>query len=228
MFANAKTKISMTRIGTPLVIASLIIASVYPACAGFTIGAPSKMLSQGPCLYSTQLQKSVSVRKSYLVKLSAATGGQLPVTSDVEAMYSNIKSVSYSVTVTAADDELWGIGSQPAAAAPVGIDSFSTECISCHDGASALAIGANVRNEPFARGPHSKYSANDHPIGMDYQSYVGANPRKYKAVLGSENKMVFVNGKVGCLTCHDPLNPERKHLVMSDKKSALCLTCHDT
>jgi predicted CXXCH cytochrome family protein len=54
-----------------------------------------------------------------------------------------------------------------------------------------------------------------------------AASKDYKSQLGANNKMVFVNGKVGCLTCHNPLNPEKGHLVMSDQKSALCLTCHN-
>jgi len=40
-------------------------------------------------------------------------------------------------------------------------------------------------------------------------------------------KMIFVNGKIGCLTCHNPLNAEKGHLVMSDRNSALCTTCHN-
>jgi predicted CXXCH cytochrome family protein len=62
---------------------------------------------------------------------------------------------------------------------------------------------------------------------MDYQSYVAFGRGKFKHISTFNSKMKFVNGKVGCLTCHDPLNPERGHLVMSDVRSALCLTCHN-
>jgi predicted CXXCH cytochrome family protein len=61
---------------------------------------------------------------------------------------------------------------------------------------------------------------------MDYASYA-AFGRGYRPASMLDPKMVLVNGKVGCLTCHNPLNPERNHLVMSDHRSALCLSCHD-
>lgn len=178
---------------------------------------PAVMKSKGPCLYSQQLQSSVSERRRYLVKLSQATGGSLAAGSAVEEMYDNIEPAS-------TDSELWGFETKPIAQ-KIGADEFSNECVSCHDGASAVVIGMNLRNDPF-RTAHRSPSGTDHPIGMDYQSYVSANGRNYKQVFGRGN-MVFVNGKVGCLTCHDPLNPERGHLVMSDRQSALCLTCHD-
>ncbi|WP_243688226.1 cytochrome c3 family protein [Geotalea toluenoxydans] len=38
--------------------------------------------------------------------------------------------------------------------------------------------------------------------------------------------MVLVDGRVGCLTCHDPLNRKAPHLVASNDRSNLCLTCH--
>ena len=225
MFRKMITKPLVSYIAASLLAPSLVISTADLAFSGLTGGVPSAMVSQGPCSYSLQLQKSVVDRKRYLVKLDAALGGQLAGNSAVEEMYSDIKPASYSAD--ASDYDPWGIGTRSAEPGPVGLDSFSTECISCHDGASAVAIGANVRNDPFASGRHSKHSGTDHPVGMDYQSYVAASGRKYKPIFGLNSKMVLVDGKVGCLTCHDPLNPERKHLVMSDTKSALCLSCHD-
>ncbi|HYS43305.1 MAG TPA: cytochrome c3 family protein, partial [Geobacteraceae bacterium] len=61
---------------------------------------------------------------------------------------------------------------------------------------------------------------------MDYASYASFG-RGYKQASMLNPKMLLVNGKVGCLTCHNPLNPDKSHLVMSDYRSALCLTCHD-
>jgi hypothetical protein len=61
---------------------------------------------------------------------------------------------------------------------------------------------------------------------MNYASYVAADPTSYKPITAFDSKMIFVNGKVGCLTSHYPLNPKKGHLVMSDFQSALCLTCH--
>ena len=111
-----------------------------------------------------------------------------------------------------------------------GIDTFSADCLSCHDGVKAQSITTNIKNNPnkmsSLRGGNYQMVSMDHPIGMDYNLYAAAS-RDYKPISAINNKMVFVNGKVGCLTCHDPLNPEKSHLVMSDRNSALCLPCHN-
>lgn len=194
-----------------------IAASAPQSAFSGSIGGIAVMKSQGPCQYSLQLQTSVADRRRYLVNLSQAAGETL-AGSAVEEMYDNIELASTT-------SDLLGLEPKQVMRS-VGADPFSTECVSCHDGVTAVTIGLNVKNDPF-RTARRRASGSDHPIGMDYQAYVGANPRKYRQVVGRGN-MIFVNGKVGCLSCHDMLNPERKHLVMSDRQSALCLTCHDT
>ncbi|QXE93145.1 cytochrome c3 family protein [Geomonas subterranea] len=104
-------------------------------------------------------------------------------------------------------------------------DDLSVGCLSCHDGVGASQINVDFRDRPSDRRSMVNSFSSDHPLGMTYDAYVAAN-RGYKPV-GSNTKMIFVNGKVGCLTCHDPLNTEKGHLVMSDYGSALCKTCHD-
>jgi predicted CXXCH cytochrome family protein len=199
---------------------------MQPAFAGFVSG-PEGLRSEDPCFYSLQLQKSVAERKRYLVKLNQATGGAVARTSAVEDMYSNITPASYSAEEDATDGG-WGLGTKTVNRELAGVDALSLDCIGCHDGASAIAVDASSRNNPYGSPDnHTGSVGNDHPIGMDYQRYVTFNGKKFKPIFGLATKMVFVDGKVGCLTCHDPLNPERGHLVMSDKKSALCLTCHD-
>jgi len=110
-------------------------------------------------------------------------------------------------------------------AGAVEIDQFSKDCIVCHDGAGASSVGVDLRNNPESH--HSRVNAitSDHPIGMKYNNYV-AQDRGYKA-MPMDTNMVFVNGAVGCLTCHDPLNLDKGHLAKSDKNSELCLSCHN-
>jgi predicted CXXCH cytochrome family protein len=107
----------------------------------------------------------------------------------------------------------------------VEIDQFSRDCIVCHDGAGATSVGVDLRNNPESRHSRVNSITSDHPIGMKYNNYVALD-RGYKA-LPMDTNMVFVNGAVGCLTCHDPLNLEKGHLVKSDQKSQLCLSCHN-
>ncbi|HEX9023316.1 MAG TPA: cytochrome c3 family protein [Geobacteraceae bacterium] len=93
------------------------------------------------------------------------------------------------------------------------LDPISYECITCHDGSSAPATG---------------YS---HPVGMDYDSSTAFSRRhplsRQFISRGALNPdIVLIGGKVGCLSCHNPLNPERNHLVASNDRSTLCLSCH--
>jgi predicted CXXCH cytochrome family protein len=219
---------NLNQMKVPKVIGSWLIVCTM---AGFcllssrrTVAAGSIMQAQGPCTFSEQLQKSVSVRKKYLVKLSSLVGETVPGVGAVEDMYSNIKSASYNPESAAEeDDNFFGVA-KSVRKAPVELDSFSVDCLSCHDGAGAVSVSVDWRNNPAHLTALRRPSGSDHPIGMDYESYV-AQGRDYKSV-GGNTKMVFVNGKVGCLTCHNPLNPEKGHLVMSDRGSALCLSCH--
>jgi predicted CXXCH cytochrome family protein len=120
------------------------------------------------------------------------------------------------------------LASAPCSASGAGaveIDQLSKDCIVCHDGAGATSVSVDLRNNPESR--HSRVNAitNDHPIGMKYNNYVALD-RGYKA-MPMDTNMIFVNGAVGCLTCHDPLNLDKGHLAKSDKNSELCLSCHN-
>ena len=104
-------------------------------------------------------------------------------------------------------------------------DSFSKDCLSCHDGVVASDRTINFKNSPGRKSQLHGRGGSEHPIGMNYAAYAARDPKNYKPVaFGS--KMVFVDGKVGCITCHDMLNREKGHLAKSDYRSALCLTCH--
>lgn len=174
------------------------------------------------CTFSEQLQTSVPVRREYLVKLDQALGGSYTAQNDtVDDMYGNIVLAAFGEDD--ADSSIFNFSGRNATSL-LEMDSFSKDCLSCHDGAAASMIKVELRDRPNDSHSWVTSAKRDHPIGMTYNNYVAAD-RGYKPVSG--NKMVFVNGKVGCLSCHDPLNAERGHLVMSDTGSALCKTCHD-
>jgi predicted CXXCH cytochrome family protein len=102
-------------------------------------------------------------------------------------------------------------------------------CLGCHDGTIAMstmgtshALLAGVR-EGFAV-PDS-FVWRDHPIGVLYP--VGRRdyrPRSFVEKAGIR----LPEGRVECISCHDPHNTrDIEHLlVMSNRRSALCLTCH--
>lgn len=226
------------KIGKVLLMGTVVLGLAHTAGAFGTVGSTTG--ANGTCAYSLQLQSSVDIRREYLVKLDGVLGRSVYTAGNsVDDMYDNIIPAAYT------DEKESGTGglsinfgsssgglsislnsAYKSAAKQIGkLDSFTVDCISCHDGVSASQIQVDWRDRPLDRRSMVNSFSSDHPIGMTYDSYVAAN-RGYKDV-GTGTKMVFVDGRVGCLTCHDPLNPEKGHLVMSDRNSALCKTCHD-
>ncbi|MBN2563192.1 MAG: cytochrome c3 family protein [Phycisphaerae bacterium] len=103
-------------------------------------------------------------------------------------------------------------------------------CLACHDGTvgtsaigSAHAVLAGVR-EGF--GTPGGDGLRDHPIGVRYP----ANPRKFRpqAIVEAEGLIRLPDGRLECVSCHDPHNTSgtKKMLVMPNKRSRLCLSCH--
>jgi len=171
-----------------------------------------------PCTFSEQLQSS-PMREQFIANVSLDTGFLLAhntITDD-------------QVQSDASDDLFSPVESfgEKSSSFNQGntIDSYSKDCLSCHDGSLASDKVVHYKNTPGNK--HRYGGTNQHPIGMDYEAYVAADPTRYKPINAFNSKMIFVNGRVGCLTCHYPLNPEKNHLVMSDFRSALCLTCHN-
>jgi predicted CXXCH cytochrome family protein len=209
-------------------LVGFIVLSLAQQAGAFASSSATANPDGETCAFSLQLQKSVAVRRDYLVKVGEALGRPSVASNAVEEMYSKINKASYPEG--ADSDELgsgtssFSYGKTKAAKTLVSIDSFSADCLSCHDGVGASNVSLVLRNKPFTRMQQLDSFTSDHPIGMNYNSYVAAN-RGYNPI-PANSKMIFVNGKVGCLSCHDPLNQEKGHLVMSDRKSALCYTCH--
>ncbi|GJM26600.1 MAG: hypothetical protein DHS20C16_30150 [Phycisphaerae bacterium] len=103
-------------------------------------------------------------------------------------------------------------------------------CLGCHDGTvasstigSAHAMLAGVR-EGFS--VPEGYAWRDHPIGVPYPR----NNRDYRpeSFVTAEGKVRLPEGRMECISCHDPHNSAGidKMLVKSNRRSALCLTCH--
>jgi predicted CXXCH cytochrome family protein len=188
-------------------------------CLGVNATEPSAYAATGEiCSFSTQLQSS-PMREQYISRLATESTTLLAYNTSTEnEVRSDVSdSFSFSSFVTGEKSDSFSQGGS--------VDSFSRDCLTCHDGGHASDVKINYRNNPGSK--NTKFGrAKDHPIGMDYNSYSAMDPQNYKPVAAFNSKMTFVDGKVGCLTCHNPLKPEKTHLVMSDQGSALCLSCH--
>jgi predicted CXXCH cytochrome family protein len=107
------------------------------------------------------------------------------------------------------------------------IDPLSKNCISCHDGsfASSPTIMAGSWTHEKSLVANDRGS---HPIGIDYEACRMRQGRKtdLKPISSVDWRIRFFQGKLGCGSCHDPYSLIPKRLVMSDKRSQLCLSCH--
>jgi predicted CXXCH cytochrome family protein len=223
------TKKRMTKVSGSAA-ALWLLSGVLVGFAPMAVVAPAgEVLQVGErmCEFSLHLQSSASVRKQYLAKVIELTGRK-----DVAGAGDSgeVRTVAYAANAAVNDEEeggrdLWGVSFKESKRRSPGVDQMSKDCLMCHDGVAASPITTNFRNDPFRRGSRVNSFGGDHPIGMDYDRYVSVNSGYKRIPFGS--KMILVDGKVGCLTCHNPLNPEKGHLVMSDRYSALCLTCHN-
>jgi predicted CXXCH cytochrome family protein len=169
------------------------------------------------CTFSTQLQDP-NLKAEYIARVATETGSMVAYNT-------------YSDSEVASDDGsassfFFGTSKTVKNQGSSTIDSFSKDCLGCHDGFQASDRKINYKNTPGQKSHWSNKGESEHPIGMNYSAYAAMDPQGYKPAPSFGSKMMFVNGRVGCTTCHDPLNQEKSHLVMSDYRSALCLTCH--
>ncbi len=99
------------------------------------------------------------------------------------------------------------------------IDKLSKECLGCHD--SILGSAADTR---IGSGIWNHGNGVSHPIGTDYMKAYRKGRLKHPSSITPAIRLF--NGRLGCGSCHNMYSRERKHLVISNKGSALCLSCH--
>ena len=102
-------------------------------------------------------------------------------------------------------------------------------CLGCHDGTMATStIGSSHALMAGRRaGYHipDDFAWRDHPIGVPYPERSG----EYRSMASVEAAGVpLPEGRIECISCHDPHNRSglQDMLVISNARSALCLTCH--
>ena len=105
------------------------------------------------------------------------------------------------------------------------VDTFSIDCLSCHDGINAKGKDIRYKNNSNHRTTDMSSVGGSHPIGMHYGSYAYAD-RSFKPLHSLKKGMVLIDGKVGCLSCHNPFNKKKHHLVIDNNQSKLCFSCH--
>ena len=104
-------------------------------------------------------------------------------------------------------------------------------CMRCHDGTLAADVFGGLGVPRVANKRHSRlistaHGGTNHPVGVEYPQF----DREYRpmSTILSEGKVLLPDGRVECMSCHDPHNQsgEKYMLVKSNHRSGLCLTCH--
>lgn len=104
------------------------------------------------------------------------------------------------------------------------LDPISMECISCHGGvvgkAATFEVGSGIWTHD-----NQMYT---HPIGVNYErSRIENIELRLKPIYLIDKRIKFFDGKVGCGSCHDVYSKGQRSLVMSNKGSKLCTSCHE-
>jgi len=107
-------------------------------------------------------------------------------------------------------------------------------CLSCHDGTVALTetVGGGSRGGAYITPGGANLGtdlSDDHPISFVYSSALSAEDVQIRppSALPEQLKLDRA-GELQCTTCHNPHeNLYGNFLVMSNRRSALCVACHD-
>ena len=105
-------------------------------------------------------------------------------------------------------------------------DSRSLQCLECHDGSVASSDGLMVgAAAAHAAKPAGASLGQTHPVGVMYNDRFSVG--EFKPAASLERGVVrLIEGRVGCTSCHSPFSRREKLLVMSNRGSGLCLSCH--
>lgn len=136
-------------------------------------------------------------------------------------------------------------GATPTPSPSTASSSYSSICLSCHDGTIAVDSLANML-QPLTTGTNRRRAggyanqffaspamqtimgsemSNDHPVGVAYDNIRNPDlsPENTINVAG----LKLYDGKVECATCHDPHNNNNSAFTrIANTQSGLCTTCH--
>ncbi len=120
------------------------------------------------------------------------------------------------------------------------LDAITRGCMECHNGeggASHIILKSADRPLQIV----GALSAN-HPVGMDYNVLAYREPHSYQSTGSLDPRVLLVDGKVGCVSCHQlrvgefqklasvQMNNSRcsasGQLTVGPKETDLCLSCH--
>ncbi len=119
---------------------------------------------------------------------------------------------------------------RPYQSAQVELSSASLMCLSCHDGVVASDVYSRAHSTALSAqlGPSALGVSplRSHPVGIRYP--IGERNYRPAAAVTGDGRIRLPEGRIQCTTCHDPHNGAGVPgmLVKSNRRSDLCLSCH--
>lgn len=171
----------------------------------FCFDAPSPAASKkGECEYFAEFRENPKIRKSFLAHFNYAKSLPLMLYGDYKRQNDHLYK---PYVVKGKTFEL---------------DKMTINCLECHY--EMLTIerkgGVDILDKNF----HS--TLGKHAIGLNYHELVLQDPKTYHKPDPDKTNIVFVGGKLGCVSCHSPFSTLPFHLNALEKDNALCKECH--
>lgn len=141
------------------------------------------------------------------------------------AAFISMKNKMYDIMIEMADPDVRFRNQDTFSKSPKRvIDEASQKCLGCHDEMGALKRYGSNASAGFDNKGMTKM-AEAHPVGLLYERRtIFRNDLNTSADFPPG--VILVNGRVSCVTCHDPLNPKSNHFAAGNTRSALCFVCH--
>ncbi len=99
-------------------------------------------------------------------------------------------------------------------------DGESVSCMACHDGSSASDAGSHaVKRRADDMLP-------DHPIGIPMRETSRSRDSEFRLSRNPDKRIRLFSGNLGCGSCHSIYSREPGQLVVNNRGSKLCLSCH--
>ena len=103
-------------------------------------------------------------------------------------------------------------------------ENSSDKCLGCHDGIIASDSHMSPGESSSFQGPFIGMS---HPVAINYSPTYNKNPARYIHPQSISPEIRLFDDKIECLSCHNKDSNIDHYLVMNNRGSRLCLSCHN-
>lgn len=176
----------------------VLMAVLYWSLPAFAVD------SKGQCDYFTDVRENPKIRKSFLAHFNFAKSLPLMLYGDLKRQNDHL----YKPYLFENKNFL--------------LDKQTIGCLECHG--EMLAVEKIKGDDVLDKNFHS--TLGKHAIGLNYHDMVLNDPKTYYRPDPDKTNIVFIGGKLGCLSCHNPFSTLPFHLNAEEANGALCRQCH--